>query len=952
MGRSPNPVSSTLAEIPAGLVDALRRATGEVGARATDRLASAHDASHYLLTPQAVVRPRSVAEVAELFRTVQQTGAAVTFRSGGTSLSGQAVTDKVLVDVRRHFGAIEVLDDGARVRCGPGAVLRQVNARLLRYGRKLGPDPASEIACTIGGVVANNSSGMACGITTNTYRTLDSCVLVLPSGTVVDTSSDQADAHLAQDEPDLHAGLAALRDQLRADPRSVERIQQLHSLKNTMGYGLNSFLDHTEPVRILEHLVIGSEGTLAFLGEATYRTVPIKPHVATGLLIYPDLASATASLPELVSAQLATVELMDATSLRVSQRDPKSPEAIRALEVKEHCALLVEFQEADAQALQDRLQSANALWDRLPLTVPAQLSTDAQARTALWRTRKGLFAAVAGNRPPGTTALLEDIAVPVEQLGETCEALRTLFTKHGYRDAVIFGHAKDGNIHFMVTESFTEGSQEGVERYAEFTEDMVESVLARGGTLKAEHGTGRIMAPFVRRQVGDELYAVMQRVKALADPQLILNPGVLLTEDPRAHLKHLKTSPVVEEEVDRCVECGYCEPVCPSRQLTLTPRERIVLRREIARAEHAGDTPLVRTLRQEYDYDGVDTCAVDGMCETACPVFINTGDLVRRLRAETTSGAEQRAWKVAARSWDVTSQAGGFALTVAGKLPSALPRRGSEAARRVLGAEAVPRWSADLPSGGRRRPVLHNDQAEALWFPSCTQTMFGPEVGDVAGENSGGVGKAFQQLCKTAGVRLRTPESMPSLCCGTPWKSKGLSAGYDRMRQKVLEAVRDASDGGRLPVISDASSCTEGLEVLRADAGIEVVDSVTFAAERLLPALRDLGVLPEPALPSLTLHPTCSSTRLGLNPAFEALAEAVAQQIHVPLEWECCAFAGDRGMLHPELTASATRAQAAEVRSLNSAAHASTNRTCEMGMARATGKPYRHILELLNAAVH
>jgi D-lactate dehydrogenase len=954
MSRSRTSGSTTLPETPADLVDVLRSVAGEVGVRATDRLAAAHDASHYLLTPQAVVRPSSIAEVAQLFTAAHSEGMAVTFRSGGTSLSGQAVTDKLLVDVRRHFGSIEVLDDGARVRCGPGAVLRQVNARLLRYGRKLGPDPASEIACTIGGVVANNSSGMACGIETNTYETLDSSVLVLPSGTVVDTASSQADAHLARDEPELHAGLAALRDQLRSDPRCVKRIQQLHSLKNTMGYGLNSFLDHTEPVRILEHLVIGSEGTLAFLGEATYRTVPIRPHVATGLLIYPDLASATASLPDLVSAKLATVELMDATSLRVSQRDPKSPEVIRELTVEDHCALLVEFQEADAQALQDRIASAAPMWEALPLTVPAQLTTDADERAAFWRTRKGLFAAVAGNRPPGTTALLEDIAVPVERLGETCEALSRLFAAHDYRDAVIFGHAKDGNIHFMVTESFAEDSQDGVERYAQFTEEMVECVLARGGTLKAEHGTGRIMAPFVRRQVGDELYAVMQQVKALADPHQILNPGVLLTEDPRAHLKHLKTSPMVEEEVDRCVECGYCEPVCPSRQLTLTPRERIVLRREIARAENAGDTALAHTLRDEYEYDAVQTCAVDGMCETACPVFINTGDLVRRLRAETRSGVEQKVWKAAAMGWDATSQAGALALTVADRLPPVVPRTGSDMARRVLGAEAVPRWSPDLPAGGRRRAVVRDAQAEVVWFPSCTQTMFGAESGGGAGTT--GVGEAFRRLCAAAGVRVRTPESMSSLCCGTPWKSKGLNAGYDHMRRKVFDALWEASEGGRLPVISDASSCTEGLEGLVSGfaehaRAIEIVDAVTFAARRLLPDLRKLDVLQEPGLSSLTLHPTCSSTRLGLNPAFETLAEAVAETVHVPVEWDCCAYAGDRGMLHPELTASATKAEAAEVQALGSVAHASTNRTCEMGMTRATGAQYRHILELLSSAV-
>ena len=131
--------------------------------RATDRLGYAHDASHYLLTPQAVVVPDGAAQVAALLDTARRAGAALTFRSGGTSLSGQAGTAGVLVDTRRHFRDVEVLDDGARVRVQPGVTLRQVNLRLARHGRKLGPDPASESACTVGGVVANNSSGMTCG---------------------------------------------------------------------------------------------------------------------------------------------------------------------------------------------------------------------------------------------------------------------------------------------------------------------------------------------------------------------------------------------------------------------------------------------------------------------------------------------------------------------------------------------------------------------------------------------------------------------------------------------------------------------------------------------------------------------------------------------------------------------------------------------------------------------
>jgi len=934
---------------------------GGVATRATDLLGFAHDASHYLLVPQAVVAPRSAEQVAALLRTSAEHGVPLTFRSGGTSLSGQGVTDGVLVDVRRHFRDVQVPDDGARVRVQPGATVRAVNARLARYGRKLGPDPASEVACTIGGVVANNSSGMACGTELNSYATLDSLVLVLPSGTVLDTGAPDADERLRALEPALWQGLSWLRDRVRADPASVATVRRLYAIKNTMGYGLNSFLDHTRPVDVLAHLVVGSEGTLAFVAEAVFRTVPAHPHAATGLLLFDDLAGATGSLPALVDAGFATIELLDATSLRVAQRDAGASPELRGLRVTEHAALLVEHQQADPGSLGELVAASPVLFGSLPLAAPGVLSADAAARASLWHIRKGLYTAVAGARPSGTTALLEDVAVPVEQLLPTCEGLTDLFDRHGYEGSVIFGHAKHGNVHFMLNERFDDPSS--VQRYLDFTDAMVDLVLDHGGTLKAEHGTGRIMAPYVRRQVGDELYAVMQEVKRLLDPTGVLNPGVLLEEDPATTIAHLKTAPTVEAEVDRCVECGYCEPVCPSADLTTSPRRRIALRRETARARERGDDQLLTQLEAEQGYDVVDTCAVDGLCQTACPVLINTGDLVRRLRAEQRTGlggaVEERVWTAAAHHWDATTRLAATALSAAGAVPSALPVAASAAARRVVGDDAVPQWSPDLPRGGARRvPAVHPGDGAggggsapvAVYFPSCTATMFG-----AAGGSSGGVREAFLALCERAGTTVVVPDGIASLCCGTPWKSKGLHAGYAAMREQVVPVLRAATRSGALPVVVDASSCTEGLAQLLGEEGVRVVDAVAFTDEVLLPRLP--APSPQGAgqrAPSVVLHPTCSSVQLGLDGALGRVAAAAAEEVVVPDGWGCCAFAGDRGMLHPELTASATAAEARGVAEATAqrpgAVHASLNRTCELGMTRATGQTYRHVIELLEEA--
>jgi D-lactate dehydrogenase len=485
------------------------------------------------------------------------------------------------------------------------------------------------------------------------------------------------------------------------------------------------------------------------------------------------------------------------------------------------------------------------------------------------------------------------------------------------------------------------------------------------------------MAPFIERQYGAELTDVMRTLKALCDPAGVLNPGVIITDDEQTHLKHLKTTPTVEAEVDRCVECGYCEPTCPSRGVTLTPRQRIVVRRELAAAEARGDHAMVKALRVDEPYESVQTCAVDGLCAIACPVNINTGDLVRRLRSEGRAPG-RGVWNAAAGQWDATTRVASLALTVADALPTALLRGASSAARALLGAGVVPRYESGLPRGGARRSRLVDASAAvrgsstavpsaatadsipiAIFLPACVGTMFGPEGAD-SDDDAAGATAALLALCERAGVTLIVPEDIDGLCCGTPWKSKGHTAGYASMRERVRAAVAGLSSDAELynviaslPIISDAASCTEGFAgLLRgADAApSRVIDSVTFVAETLLPRLTILQ-----RQGRVAVHPTCSTEDLGATGALVAIARAAADEAVVPEAWGCCAFAGDRGMLHPELTAAATADEVADLKRLSAEGgefdHAvSANRTCELGMSRATGIPYAHVLELLEAA--
>ena len=960
-------------------LQALRADLGEaaVRTRASDVARMGHDASHYLLHPRAVVLAEDAASVARAVAVAARHKVPVTFRSGGTSLSGQGVTDGLMIDTRRSFRGVQVLDGGGRVRCLPGTTVRAVNTALAPYQRALGPDPASEGACTIGGVVANNSSGMACGTTKNTYRTLDSLEVALLSGTVLDTGASDADDRLRALEPALWEGLARLRDRVRGNPDSVRRIRHQFSMKNTMGYGVNSFLDHDRPVDILTHLMIGSEGTLGFVVSATFTTVPAYPFASTALLVFDNILPATRALPALVGAGAATAELMDAASLRVAQHLPKVVPALIGLDVREHTALLVEAQAeqgAELAELVDRLTRVlPGLEGMTALAKPAAFSEDPVERADAWLVRKGLYTAVAGARPEGSTALLEDVVVPMPALPDMVRDIAALCDRFGYDDSVIFGHAKDANLHFMITPDLRDPRQ--VDTYATFSDELVDLVLAADGSLKAEHGTGRIMAPYVERQYGSELYRVMREVKDLFDPDRVLNPGVIITDDPQLHLKDLKIPELVDAAVDRCVECGYCEPSCPSKDLTTTPRQRIALMREMAAADAVGDRDRRAELEREFSYDAVQTCAVDSLCLLACPVAIDTGRVMKGFRAAAQPPAAQQAGTILADHWDVALSLLRAGVTAADQVPSSLLTSATAAARKVLSEDVVPLVGDDLPGPGvSRRSRARHEPGDVVLFASCLGELF--EAADPrddplthgvrlpADGGRAGAAFAFLRLCDRAGVRVHLPEGVHGLCCGTVWRSKGLVEGRSAMARKTAQALLRASRDGAAPIVTDSSSCTHGLHEIAGDLlacgedalaarmeALTIVDATAYVAEHVLPKLTER--LPDPAfggrrLGSVVLHPTCSDRHAGDLPNLVAIAQACAERVVIPQEAGCCGFAGDRGMLHPELTASATAREAAEVAREPYDAYLSSNRTCEIGMTRATGHTYRHVLELLD----
>lgn len=875
--------------------------------REIDRLARSGDASVYRMVPRVVVRPTGVAEVQSLFAWARRNARHLTFRAAGTSLSGQAVSDDVLVELGPFWRAFRVLDAGRRVWSQPGVVGGQLNRFLAPHARRLGPDPASIDTAMLGGILANNSSGMCCGVAQNSYHTLDAVTGVLADGTLFDSARPDADERLRRDSPGVHAGLARLRDDVRADAALAARIRSKSLTKTTTGYSLAAFLDYERPVDILARLLVGSEGKLGFIADATLRTVPDPPFRATALLVFETLAEAGAAVFPLGEAGAAALEILDAASLRAIR-----PELGRQLEIGAHtAALLAELRCEEEPALEASLRAAERALGGFRVSGAPSWTRDAAERARLWRLRKGLAAATGAQRPSGTAFVTEDVAVPVARLAEAIADCQALFAREGLPDTAIFGHARDGNLHFVLSEDLRR--PESVARYDAFLRALVELVAGKyDGALKAEHGSGRNMAPFVRVEWGDAGWQAMWRVKRLLDPDGILNPGVVLSRDPEAHLRHLKAVPTISPLADRCIECGYCEPRCPSRDLTLTPRQRIVVLREIAAS---GDHARREALARDFDYAGVASCAGDGLCESACPVKIDTGALMRELRA--SAHAAPARW---------------LAERVADALPLA-----AVAARLGLGLLRLS--GVDVPRPARALPPLPRPRGgpRVVYFPSCLTRIAGEETGALPRA------QALLDVLFAAGFDAAYPPGVARLCCGLAFQSKGFPGAAARAARRTAEALRGFGPGAL--VVTDASPCA--LALGEAVPELEALDFAPFWARHGLPRIGAARRLPG----RVVLHPTCATDRSGGVLELLGVARAHAEEVVVPDAAGCCGFAGDRGFVRPELTRSATRDEAAEVVGLAGERHVSTTRSCEIGLERASGRRYTSLIHLVRESL-
>ena len=912
----------------------------------TRRLAYGVDASFYRLVPQLVLILDDETEVVRVIKAAAQAKLPVTFRAAGTSLSGQAQSDSILIMLTNSWRDHEILDLGLKIKLGPGVIGADANKYLLPYGRKIGPDPASINTCKVAGIAANNASGMCCGVAQNSYQTLDTIRLVLHDGSTLDTADEASVSAFKKSHVQLLERLHILAIKTRSDEKLSGLIKHKYRLKNTTGYAINSLIDFEDPIDILAHLMIGSEGTLGFISSITYNTVIEHKYRASSIVFFPDMRTTCSAVSALADANVSAVELMDRRSLASVSDMQGLPEFIKTLG-KDVGALLIETRAANQQLLTEQIADLENLLSDFQQTNVIKFTDVASEYSQLWAIRKGTFPAVGAVRETGTTVIIEDVAFPVEQLADAVAKLQGLFEKYHYDEAIIFGHALDGNLHFVFTQDFS--TQPEVDRYQSFMDDVCQLVAVDyQGSLKAEHGTGRNMAPFIELEWGKAGFSLMQQLKALFDPSFLLNPGVIINDDPLAHIKNLKNLPAAHDIVDKCIECGFCEPVCPSKGLSLTPRQRITTYREISRLTTSGDNPqLLKELEKDFNYLGIDTCAATGLCADRCPVGINTGDLIRDLR-NVRHTKYQGVSKKLANNFASIEKMTRVSLAIAGfsqRLLGNTVMGGLTGTVRKLSANNIPLWSKYLPNKARYQPkVIPNFSSvkpKVVYIPSCASRSMGQAV-DATEQRS--LTEVTYAVLAKAGFDIISPD-FTGECCGMPFNSKGMFDEAEQKRSSLLTKLTELSENGQHPILIDTSPCKSMLlEDTVATANLSIYEPVGFVADVLAEHLAF-----EQLNDTIMLHVTCSSRRMGLTDKMEQLAKLCSNNVVIPEHIQCCGFAGDKGFTTPELNENALATLKEQVPSGCSVGY-SNSRTCEIGLSHHAGIDYQSILYLVDKA--
>jgi len=908
----------------------------------TRRLAWGTDAGFYRQIPQAVIMPTCEAEVSSLLKQANDAHVPVTFRAAGTSLSGQSISNSLLVVTGKLWEKYKIQDEGSTISLQPGIVGSRVNDVLKPYGRLFSPDPASLNSAMVGGIIINNASGKSCGTHANSDKILCSARIIFADGTLLDTGDDESRASFLSTHSEFVDTILQIRDDIKANPELTSRIRYKYSIKNVTGLNILPFVTFEDPFDIITHLLVGSEGTLAFLAEATVKTEVEKKYKASTMLYLKDIKYACEAVQQLKTTPVTGIELLDRKALKSVEGKAGMPEYLSSLENKV-TALLIETKADSQEELQHKIELIEACIKTFDIIMPAAFTEDPEIYNVWWAIRSGIFPSVGGMRELGTTTLIEDVAFHIENLPSATADLQALLLKYGYNDGVIYGHALEGNFHFIINQRFD--SQAEIDRYEALMNEVVVLVTEKyDGSLKAEHGTGRNMAPFVEKEWGSAAFAIMKRVKALFDPNSILNPGVIFNDDPACFIKDFKPLPLTNPHVDKCIECGFCEVNCLTAGFTLSSRQRIVIQREISRLKLTKEDPaLLAELEKGYKYLGNATCAGDGLCATSCPMEINTGHLTHDVRhASIPTGSI--GWKTgnfAANHFEGIKTGLRSVLTLANFAHTVVGSKNMTFLCNEANKLGLPLWTTAMPKSHKihtDRIHQHASELKVVYFPSCINQSMGV---DKASPEQTPLSDKMTNLFQKAGYEVIFPQGMENMCCGTIWESKGMYDIADRKTEELEDALWLASKQGKYPVVCDQSPCLyrmrDKIKKMKLYEPVEFIE--TYLVNKLdFHPVKDL----------VAIHTTCSMTKMGLKHTLISLANRCTDQAFIPEEVGCCGFAGDKGFTTPEVNRYALRKLKPQLVTKGIQRGYSNSRTCEIGLTTNSGIPYMSIVYLVD----
>lgn len=875
---------------------------GEVRFDKISRALYSTDASVYLIEPLGVVVVRSREDLLRVVRLCQRFRCPFTLRGGGTSQAGQAIGAGLQVDTSKHYNRVLELNVEERwVRVEPGIVLDELNAQLRPHGLRFAPDVSTASRATIGGMMANNSSGARSVLYGKTIDHVLEQTVAFADGSV---------AHLRQLTPDeLEAASAG--DSLEAQCyRTVRKLAAECAdeverrfpkvLRRVGGYNLDEFTDPARPFN-LARLMVGSEGTLAVVLEAKLNLVPLPKAKAVLTIEFQQLLEALAATPLILRHRPSAVEVMDRFILDHTRQSLALERIRKALIQGDPGALLcVEMYDDSPQALTPRLEALEQDLAQNGFGYRYHRATELAEQARVWSLREAaLGLSMAMKEDAKSISFVEDTAVAPEKLRDYIERFLGIIRKHE-TGAGVYAHASVGCLHVRPVVNLK--TEEGVRKFEAIATEVSDLVLEYGGALSGEHGDGLVRSPFMRKMFGPVLYEAFRTVKRTFDPAGILNPGKIVDAPPlTANLRFgagyqtPRPSTFFDYDdyggmggaVEMCSGVGVCRKklegtMCPSYMATREEAHSTRGRANVLRLAMAGRLDEAG-LGDDGVYGVLDLCLECRACKAECPVGVD----VARFKSEFLADY----WRRHGTPWSARAMGhlpelarlGSAVPALANRIASSAPARW--ASERFLGVDprrSLPQWS----DRSLEKRVGRADQPDVLLFKDTFTNYYNPEIGTAAME----VLRATDRSCGLA----------PNVCCGRTLISKGLLADARALAEKNVERLTGPAQAGKRIVFCEPSCLSAMREdvpsLLRGESQRKakaIAEACMLFEEFLQQDGRELALRAGPE--RILLHGHCHQKSMGLLPAALSLLSRIPGAKVVDLDAGCCGMAGSFG---------------------------------------------------------